>query len=253
MINIFAIFTIVKYRIREFLFEYHYSILAPLTSNLLFVIIFSTIDRYYALSNENLSFMQFLIPGLIIMVVAQESFDNTSVSIVNSKQIGSFDDFLVAPVSRVEIFVAYLISQIFIGLFLGFLNFLILSFFISYNYFSLISFLYYLTLVIIFFSSLGSLVGFLAYRWDTISTVSNFFVSPINFLSGTFFSINALPEDIKYILLYNPYYYLITYFRDSFYVKDEVNYYLNLIIFIFVFSSLLITAYVFYKGYKVIK
>ena len=253
MFNLFAIFTIVRFRIKEFTSEYHYSILAPLTSNLLFVIIFSTIDRYYALSNENLSFMQFLIPGLIIMVVAQESFDNTSVSIVNSKQIGSFDDFLVAPVSRVEIFLAYLISQIFIGLFLGFLNFLILSFFISYNYFSLISFLYYLTLVIIFFSSLGSLVGFLAYRWDTISTVSNFFVSPINFLSGTFFSINALPENIKYILLYNPYYYLITYFRDSFYVKDEVNYYLNLIIFIFVFSFLLITAYVFHKGYKVIK
>jgi len=253
MFNLFAIFTIVRFRIREFTSDYHYSILAPLTSNLLFVIIFSTIDRYYALSNENLSFMQFLIPGLIIMVVAQESFDNTSVSIVNSKQIGSFDDFLVAPVSRVEIFVAYLISQIFIGLFLGFLNFFILSFFISYNYFSLISFLYYLTLVIIFFSSLGSLVGFLAYRWDTISTVSNFFVSPINFLSGTFFSINALPENIKYILLYNPYYYLITYFRDSFYVKDEVNYYLNLIIFIFVFSFLLITAYVFHKGYKVIK
>ena len=253
MFNLFAIFTIVRFRIKEFTSEYHYSILAPLTSNLLFVIIFSTIDRYYALSNENLSFMQFLIPGLIIMVVAQESFDNTSVSIVNSKQIGSFEDFLVAPVSRVEIFIAYLISQIFIGLFLGFLNFLILSFFISYNYFSLISFLYYLTLVIIFFSSLGSLVGFLAYRWDTISTVSNFFVSPINFLSGTFFSINALPENIKYILLYNPYYYLITYFRDSFYVKDEVNYYLNLIIFIFVFSFLLITAYVFHKGYKVIK
>ena len=97
------------------------------------------------------------------------------------------------------------------------------------------------------------LVGFLAYRWDTISTVSNLFVSPINFLSGTFFSINALPENIKYILLYNPYYYLISYFRDSFYVKDDVNYYLNLIIFIFVFSLLLITAYVFHRGYKVIK
>ena len=151
MINFFAIFTIVKFRFREFTSDYHYSILAPLTSNLLFVIIFSTIDRYYSLSNENLSFMQFLIPGLIIMVVAQESFDNPSVSIVNSKQIGSFDDFLIAPLSRVEIFIAYLISQIFIGLFLGIINFLILSFFISYNYFSLISFIYYLTLVIIFF------------------------------------------------------------------------------------------------------
>ena len=253
MFNFFAIFTIVRFRIREFTSDYHYSILAPLTSNLLFVIIFSTIDRYYALSNENLSFMQFLIPGLIIMVVAQESFDNPSVSLVNSKQIGSFDDFLMAPLSRVEIFIAYLISQIFIGLFLGIINFIILSFFISYNYFSLISFVYYLALVIIFFSSLGSLIGFLAYRWDTISTVSNFFVSPINFLSGTFFSISALPDEFKYILLYNPYYYLITYFRNSFYIDAKVDYYVNTIIFIFVFSAFLLTAYVFYRGYKVIK
>ena len=253
MLNFFAIFTIVKFRVREFTSDYHYSILAPLTSNILFVIIFSTIDRYYSLSNEGLSFMQFLIPGLIIMVVAQESFDNPSVSIVNSKQIGSFDDFLMAPLSRVEIFIAYLISQIFIGLFLGIINFLILSFFISYNFFSLISFVYYLVLVIIFFSSLGSLIGFLAYRWDTISTVSNFFVSPINFLSGTFFSISALPDEFKYILLYNPYYYLITYFRNSFYIDANVDYYFNIIIFIFVLSSFLLTAYVFYRGFKVIK
>ena len=253
MINFFAIFTIVKFRIKEFTNEYHYSILAPLTSNLLFVIIFSTIDRFYSLSNENISFIEFLIPGLIIMVVAQESFDNPSVSMINSKQIGSFDDFLVAPLSRVEIFVAYLISQIFIGLFIAIINFLILSYFISYNYFSIFNFIYYLLLVIIFFTSIGSLVGFLAYRWDTQSTVSNFFISPINFLSGTFFSINALPEDIKYILLYNPYYYVITYFRNSFYIQSEVNFYTNTIVLVFVFSTFLCTTYVFYRGYRVVK
>jgi len=88
MINFFAIFTIVKFRIREFLNEYNYSILAPLISNLLFVIIFSTIDRYYSLSLGVLTFIDFLVPGLIVMTVAQESFDNPSVSIINSKQIG---------------------------------------------------------------------------------------------------------------------------------------------------------------------
>ena len=253
MINLIAIFTIVKFRIKEFTNEYHYSILAPLTSNLLFVIIFSTIDRFYSLSNENISFIEFLIPGLIIMVVAQESFDNPSVSMINSKQIGSFDDFLVAPLSRVEIFVAYLISQIFIGLFIAIINFLILSYFISYNYFSIFNFIYYLLLVIIFFTSIGSLVGFLAYRWDTQSTVSNFFISPINFLSGTFFSINALPENFKVILIYNPYYYIISFFRDSFYIKTELNLYINFIIIMFVSLIFIISGYIFYRGYNVIK
>ena len=253
MINFFAIFTIVKFRIREFLYEYNYSILAPLISNLLFVIIFSTIDRYYSLSFGTITFIDFLVPGLIVMTVAQESFDNPSVSIINSKQIGSFDDFLLAPLSRVEIFIAYIISQIVIGLILGLINFVLLSYFISFNYFSIFSFFYYLTLVIIFFTSIGSVVGFLAYRWDTQSTVSNFFISPINFLSGTFFTINALPENLQVILLYNPYYYIISFFRDSFYVKTEINLYINFIILIFVSFIFFISGYIFYRGYNVIK
>ncbi len=253
MINFFAIFTIVKFRIREFLYEYNYSILAPLISNLLFVIIFSTIDRFYSLSDEGMSFIDFLVPGLIIMIVAQESFDNPSVSIINSKQIGSFDDFLLSPLSRIEIFISYILSQIFIGLILGSVNFIILSYFIYFNYFSLFSFIYYITLVIIFFSSIGSVVGFLSYSWDTQSTVSNFFISPINFLSGTFFSINALPDNLKLILLYNPYYYIISFFRESFYIKNDIDFILNFLILLFVLFIFFISGYIFYKGYRVIK
>lgn len=253
MINYYAIYSIVKFRIREFLFEYNYSIIAPLVSNLLFVIIFSTIDRFYSISNDNLSFVEFLIPGLIIMIVAQESFDNPSVSIINSKQIGSFDDFLLAPLSRIEIFFSYIISQIFIGFLIGLINFFVLSFFVSFNYFSFFSFFYYLFLVIIFFSSIGSVVGFLSYRWDTQSTVSSFFISPINFLSGTFFSINALPENLKIILIYNPYYYIIKYYRESFYINSDINYFINILVLIFVLIIFTISGFIFYRGYNVIK
>ena len=253
MINYYAIYSIVKFRIREFLFEYNYSIIAPLVSNLLFVIIFSTLDRFYSISNDNLSFVEFLIPGLIIMIVAQESFDNPSVSIINSKQIGSFDDFLLAPLSRIEIFFSYIISQIFIGFLIGLINFFVLSFFVSFNYFSFFSFFYYLFLVIIFFSSIGSVVGFLSYRWDTQSTVSSFFISPINFLSGTFFSINALPENLKIILIYNPYYYIIKYYRESFYINSDINYFINILVLIFVLIIFTISGFIFYRGYNVIK
>jgi len=227
--------------------------LAPLISNLLFVIIFSTIDRYYSLSEEGITFIDFLVPGLIIMIVAQESFDNPSVSIINSKQIGSFDDFLLAPLSRLEIFIAYILSQIIIGLILGSINFIILLYFVSLNYFSLFSFIYYLILVVIFFSSIGSVVGFLSYTWDTQSTVSYFFISPINFLSGTFFSINSLPENLRAIMIYNPYYYIITYFRDSFYTISDIDYFINFIVFVFVLIFFIISGYIFHKGYNVIK
>ena len=253
MTNNFAIIAIVKYRIREFFFEYHYSILAPLISNILFVIIFSAIGRMYSLKQDNMSFIDFLGPGLILMIVAQESFDNPSQSIINSKQIGSFDDFLLAPLSRLEIFFAYIFSQLLIGFILGLINFFILSYFISFNFFSFFSFFYYLSLVIIFFSSIGSVIGFVSYRWDTQSTVSNFFISPIIFLSGTFFSINSLPDNFKFILFYNPYYYIVKYFRESFYFNYEINYFVNFILLIFVFISLIISGFIFYRGYNVIK
>ena len=87
MVSYFAIYAIVKFRLKEFFTEYNYTILSPLIYNFLFIIIFSTIDRYYSLSINNISFIEFLIPGLILIIVAQESFDSSSASIINSKQI----------------------------------------------------------------------------------------------------------------------------------------------------------------------
>ena len=102
-------------------------------------------------------------------------------------------------------------------------------------------------------SALGCLIGFLSYTWDTQSTISNFFVTPINLLSGTFFSINVLPDSLKFLFIYNPYYYVVNNFRSSFYNKFEFDLYINLSIFFFVLITLIVTAYIFFKGYKVIK
>ena len=80
-----------------------------------------------------------------------------------------------------------------------------------------------------------------------------FFVTPINLLSGTFFSINVLPDSLKFLFIYNPYYYVVNNFRSSFYNKFEFDLYIDLSIFFFVLITLIVTAYIFFKGYKVIK
>jgi len=251
--SFYAIITIIKFRIKEYFSEYHYSIISPLINTILFVIIFSTIDNYYSLKMNEQSFIEFLIPGLILMTVVQESYDNSSVTLVNMKQIGSFNDFLTAPISRIEIFLSFVISSIIIGVFLGFINYLVLSLFINLEIIQIKYFLYYLTIAIIFFSSLGCLIGFLSYTWDTQSTISNFFVTPINLLSGTFFSINVLPDSLKFLFVYNPYYYIVNNFRSSFYNRFEFDFYINISVFCFVLISLFFTAFIFFKGFKVIK
>ena len=252
-LSYFAIITIIKFRIKQFFVEYHFTILAPLINTALFVIIFSTIDNYYSIKIENKSFIEFLIPGLILMVVVQESFDNSSVTLVNMKQIGSFNDFLMAPISRVEIFISFIISSVIIGLFLGFINYFIFSLIINFEQIEIFFSIYYLVIAIIFFSSLGCVTGFLSYTWDTQSSVSNFFVMPVNFLSGTFFSINSLPDMFKFLFTYNPYYYVVKNFRNSFYNSFEYSLYNNTLIIVFVLIFLIIACYIFSTGKRVIR
>ena len=102
MLNFSAIYSIIAFRIKEFLQEYHYSLLAPLTTNLLFILVFITVENYYSLSMDSGSFVEFIAPGLIIMIVAQESYDNSSATLIHMKQIGSLDDWLMAPIYRIE-------------------------------------------------------------------------------------------------------------------------------------------------------
>ena len=253
MINYSAIYSIIAFRLKEFFSEYQYSLLAPITTNILFILVFLTIENYYSLSIDSKSFVQFIAPGLIIMIVAQESYDNPSVTLVNMKQIGSLDDWLIAPISRIEILISLLISSIIIGFIIAICNLIILSFLIDIKIINYVFFCYYLIVVIIFFSCLGCFVGILFNTWDTQSTFSNFFVTPLNFLSGTFFSITYMPENFKFILYYNPYYYVVTFFRSCF--DDEFIFHVdqNVYILSFIFVSFIITAYVYFKGYSIIK
>ena len=253
MVSYSAIYSIIAYKVKEFFSEYQYSLLAPITTNLLFVLVFLTIESYYSLSIDSNSFVQFIAPGLIIMIVAQESYNNPSVTLVNMKQIGSLDDWLLAPISRIEILISLLISTIIIGFIIAICNLIIFSFIIDIQIYNYLFFCYYLVVVIIFFSCFGCFVGIIFNTWDTQSTFSNFFVTPLNFLSGTFFSITYLPENLKFILYYNPYYYVIKLFRSCFNEKFIFQVDQNIYILSFIFVSFIITAYVYFKGYSIIK
>ena len=253
MINLSAINSIIAFRLKEFFSEYQYSLLAPITTNILFILVFLTLENYYSLSIESMSFVHFFAPGLIIMIVAQQSFDNPSVTLVNMKQIGSLDDWLIAPISRVEILVSLLISSILIGFIIAFFNIIIFSLFIDIKIHSYLFLCYYLIIVIIFFSSLGCFVGIIFNTWDSQSTFSNFFVTPLNFLSGTFFSIGYLPDNFKFILYYNPYYYVVSFFRNCFNNNFIFELYQNIYILFFIIIIFVITAYIYYRGFKIIK
>ena len=147
---------------------------------------------------------------------------------------------------------AFLISSIFIGLFVGLFNVFVLTFFVSFNYFNIYLITYYIILTSIVFSSIGAIVGFLSFTWDAQSTVFNFVVIPISLLSGTFFSIESFDDKWMFLFEYNPFYYLVMNFRKAFNENYIIYFYNEFFVILFVLILFMISLFIFNKGYRVI-
>ena len=251
-VSYYAIKTIFFFKIKEFFSEYQHSIISPLVGIFIFFGIIIVLSDNFIFAQKN-NYLQFVIPGFIIMIVMQTSYSNISENLITMKQIGSFNDYLISPLSRIEILVAFMITNIFISLFLAIISLFFFSFFIelySLNYFL---FIYYLLLTSIIFSSIGSVVGFLFFTWDMQQAIFNFLIIPISLLSGTFFSYEVVHSKWIFLFKYNPFYLIVDSFRKSFDEIIQINYKFELYIIFFTLFFLLISIFIFKKGYKVIQ
>ena len=244
--------TIIIFQIKNFLKEFQFNIIAPLINTLLFVLILSTINRYYSFNQNNYSYINFLVPGILIAGIFQTSFNHLSEVIISMKQVGSFSDFLISPISRIEIYISFIISSIVVSLIVALINYMALYYFINIDQVNYFSFFYYLLISIIIFSSFGAIIGLLSFTWDVSSSVSNFFIIPVSLLSGTFFSLDIVSEKLKFLFTYNPFYYLVNGFRGSFLSNYKISLTNDLYILLILFITLLVSIYIFNKGYKVI-
>ena len=247
-----AIKTILFYEIIDFIKEFQFNIIAPLINTILFVFILSTIDNYYNINTRESSYLNFLVPGVVMMVVIQTSYNHLSEVIISMKQTGSFNDYLMSPITRMEICISFIFSSIFVCIIVGIINLLALVFFTNFEQINYFILFYYLFLTIIIFASLGALTGFLSFTWDIQSSVSNFFIIPISFFSGTFFPIDSLDERWQFIYRYNPFYYLVHGFRSAFDDKINLSLFNDIYILTIAFIFFLCAIYIFHKGYKVI-
>ena len=250
-LSYYAIKTIFFQKIREFFSEFQYTIISPLVSTIIFVVILSTIRNYYSIDEKG-NYLNFVVPGIIIMTVMQVSYQNISESLIFMKQIGSFNDYLMSPISRTEILFSLLIASLFIGIFTGIVNIIVLTFFVKFYSFNFLMIFYYLFLTSLIFSSIGSIIGFLFFTWDIQSSISNFIIVPISFLSGTFFSIHAIDPKWMFLFKINPFYYLVNKFRLSFYDEYYINIKEESFLFFFSIIFLIMSIFIYKKGYKTI-
>jgi len=248
--NWIGFYTLYSKEVRRFLNVFAQTVLAPAITTLLFYIIFTiSVDRSY-LNTESFTFSQFLAPGLVCMSIMQNAFANTSSSILISKVQGNIVDVLMPPLSEYELTFSYSLGGVTRGLLVGLSVSIVIYLIVPIQITNLFVIIYFALFSSLLLSLLGILCGIWAKKFDHMASITNFVILPLTFLSGTFYSIERLPEDWRFFAYLNPFFYIIDGFRYGFVGVSDSNILLG--IFILAMANLLfliLTIYIFKKGY----
>ncbi len=211
--NHLGLWTLYRKEVRRFLKVWMQTLMAPIITTLLFLAIFSLALGGLRPDINGVPFVNFLAPGLIMMAVVQNAFANASSSLLVAKVQGNVVDFLMPPLSPLELNVGITMGGITRGLFVGGGTFIAMSLFIDLTIYNLFAALFYAGLASALLAQIGLLGGIWAEKFDHLATISNFVITPLSFLSGTFYSVSQLPDFAYVITQYNPFFYMIDGFR----------------------------------------
>jgi ABC-2 type transport system permease protein len=193
--------------------SYRYTILGPVISNLLFLAVFQLALGDGTTRVGTLDFLQFLAPGLIVFTVCERAFGSASESLLFDKQEGMLADTLMAPLTPAELTLGYAAGAAGSGLIAGAAVAATTLPFVALPIASLSLLLFFAIGGALMHSLVGVLVGLWAERWDHQTAAATFLVIPFAFLSGTFYSIQALPDLGRTLVSLNPVFYVIDGFR----------------------------------------
>ncbi|MGR6035701.1 MAG: ABC transporter permease [Candidatus Nitrosoglobus sp.] len=199
------------------------SILSPVMSTSLYFIVFGAAIGSRMVSIDGVSYGAFIIPGLIMLSLLNESISNASFGIYFPKFTGTIYEVLSAPVSAIEIVIGYVGAAATKSIILGVLILLTARLFVDYEILHPIWMLSFLVLTAVTFSLFGFIIGIWADGFEKLQIVPLMIVTPLTFLGGSFYSINMLPPLWQKITLFNPVVYLISGFRWSFYGISDVS------------------------------
>ena len=214
-INWFGTFTLLKKEVWRFLKVYHQTLFSPVVNIMLFFAVFCLSMGSHVTTVGEIPFPVFVSGGLIMMAAMQNAFANSSSSMVMGKVMGHFIDYLIPPLGAFELLFAFTFGAILRGLAVGLVAFITISFFVKITVFSFGLMLFYAFFACAFLAMLGVLCGIISDSFDHMSAITSYIVTPLTFLSGTFYSTNALPEFWRGVAHFNPFFYMIDGFRYS--------------------------------------
>ncbi len=221
--NYRAIHAIYGFEMARFFRTLFQSIATPVISTSLYFIVFGSAIGSRIQQIDGVSYVAFIVPGLVMLSVLTESIANASFGIYMPRFSGTIYEILSAPISAFEVVCGYVGAAATKSVLLGLTILLTARMFVSYSIQHPLWMLAFLFLTSVTFALLGFLIGIWADGWEKLQIVPALIVTPLAFLGGSFYSISMLPPLWQKITLLNPVVYLISGFRWSFYGKSDVQ------------------------------
>ena len=251
-VNWIGFWTLYKKEVLRFLIVAVQTVVSPLVTSLLFLLVLSL-----AIGNERsdvlgFAFITFLAPGLIAMQVIQQAFSHSSSSIMIGKIQGNIVDCLYAPLTAGEITLAINLAACTRSIMIAAFSIIVFNFIVELEFYNFVYIFIYTFIGAFILSSIGIIIGLWAEKFDHMASATNFIIIPLSFLSGTFYSINVLPNSLKTVSEMNPFFYIIDGFRYGFLGTADGSvkfgfFYLSILGCFFWFAAYML----FKKGYKI--
>ena len=213
--NWVGLYTLTKREVGRFFSVYRQTVLPGLISSGLYILIFGFTLEQRIGEIDGVPYTLFILPGLIMMNTLTNASSNASSSMLQMKLLQQLPDILTAPLSSLELSLAYIIGGTVRGMVNGILVLLLGVLLIDMPVHHPLATLGFIFLVSWAFSSMGLLLGQLADSWDQLAMMQNFFLTPLSFLGGIFYSIKMLPDWAQQLSLVNPIYYMINGLRPT--------------------------------------
>ena len=194
----------------------------PVIQTLLYVFVFGLALGTSIKTMNGVPYAQFLIPGLIMLQVIDQTYSESSSSVFQGRFMNSIQELLIAPLSAIEIVLGYVVAGTVRAIFIALLVTVLGVVFVHAVPSNWALYLLVIALVAVLFSSLGIIFGLLAEKFDHIAVLTTFFITPLVFVGGVFTSAQSLPPLLRQISLFNPMAYMIDAFRYSYIDKGDV-------------------------------
>lgn len=250
-VNWMGLRTLLWREVRRFIKVGTQTVAAPVVTTLLMLAVFALALGGTTRMVAGVTFAEFLVPGLIMMAMVQNAFANTSSSLVISKVQGNIVDSLLPPLSATELTLGFAGGGVARGIVVGVIVALGLAPFVTIHVEHPFFLVFHGIAASLLLSLLGLAGGIWSEKFDHIAAVTNFVVTPLAFLSGTFYTVDRLPEPWHLIALFNPFFYMIDGFRYGALGHNDGNLVVGIVVMVVCNAALWsLCHWMFRTGYK---